>query len=108
MQMRAEFFAARDYLDDLVAQLFRIERAYSHPLDWTSLGDHFEQASQLDGRIEILPVTAEMHSSKYDFLEASRMKVVERRHHATRVDAARSASRERHDTKSAELIAAFL
>src|SRR5579862_3396264 len=108
MQMRAEFFAARDYLDDPVAQLFGIERAYPHPLDWASLGDHFEQASQLDGRIEILAVTAQMHSSKDDFLEASCVKIVERRHHATRLNAPRSASRKRHDTKCAELIAAFL
>ena len=49
-----------------------------------------------------------MHAGKNDFLEAARMKIVERRHHAARLDAARSAARKRHDTESAELIAAFL
>src|SRR5580692_5431410 len=106
--MRAEFRAARDCVDDPVAQLFGVERAYPHPLDWASLGDHLEQVCQLDRRVEIFAVTAQMHARKNDFLEAARMKIVERRHHATRLDAPRAAPRKRHDTKSAELIAPFL
>src|SRR5260370_39373050 len=49
-----------------------------------------------------------MHACNNDFLETARMKIVERRHHAARLDAARSASRERDDTESAELIAPLL
>src|ERR1700720_1500055 len=108
MQMRAEFFAARYYLDDPVAQFFGIERAYPYPLERASLGDHLEQIGQLDRRVQVLAVAAQMHSGKNDFLEAARMKIVECRHHAARIDAARGASRKRHDTKSAELIAPFL
>ena len=66
------------------------------------------RSAKLDRRIEILAVAAEMHARKNDFLEAARMKIVERRHHAARLDAARSAARKRHDTESAELIASFL
>src|ERR1700691_1202285 len=108
MQMRAEFFAARNYFHDPVAQLFGIERAYSHALERASLGNHLEQVGQLDRRLEILAVTAQMHPGQNDFLEAARMKIVERRNHAARIDAARTAARKRHDTEGAELIASLL
>ena len=49
-----------------------------------------------------------MHAGENDFLEAARVKVVERRHHAARIDAARSAAGKRHDTESTELIASLL
>ncbi len=78
----------------------RIQRA--------SLGDHLEQMGQLNRWREILAVAAEMHPGENDFLEAARMKIVQRRHHAARIDAARSAARKRDDTESAELIASFL
>src|SRR5260370_28551303 len=108
MQMWAEFSSARNYFDDPVVQLFGVERAYPHPVERASLRDHFEQVCELDRRIEVLAVAAQMYASEHDFLEAARMKIVERRHHAARLDAARGAARERHDTECTELIASFL
>src|SRR6202046_2840620 len=101
--MRAEFFAARNYFHDPIAQLFRIERAYAHAIQRASLGDHLEQLGEVDLRLEVLAVATEMHPGQHDFLEAALMQIVERRHHSARLDAPRGAARKRHDAECAEL-----
>src|SRR6266850_6329269 len=108
MHMRTEFVALRNHLDDAVAQLFGIERADSHAPDRASLRDHFQQIGKFDLRIEVLAIAAEMNAGENHFLEAARMKIVQRRDHAARLDASRSAARKRNDTEGAELIASFL
>src|SRR5208282_5375412 len=101
--MRAEFFAARNYFHDAIAQLFRIKRAYAHAIQRASLGDHLEQLGQVDLRFEVLAVATEMDPGKHDFLEAALVKIVERRHDAARLDTPRGAARKRYDAECAEL-----
>src|SRR5260221_12614007 len=108
MKMCAELFAPGNYLHDSIAQLFRIERTDTHAFDGRSLGDHLEQAGEINLRREVLAVAAQMHAREHDFLEAARVQIVERVHHPPRVDTARGAARKWHDTKSTKLIAAFL
>src|SRR5271166_1691975 len=106
--MRAEFCAARNYFHDPIAQLFRIERADTHAIQWAPLSDHLEQLGEVDLRLEVLAVATEMNPSQHDFLEAALVKIVKRRHHAARLDAPRGAARKRYDAECAELIAALL
>src|SRR5215470_8590894 len=106
--MRTEFPAARNYRDDAIAQLLGIERADPHAFERASLGNHLEQLGQLNRRLEVFAVAAQMHAGQDDLADAASMKIVQRRHHASRVDAAGTAAQERHDTEGAELIAPFL
>src|SRR5271163_2772068 len=106
--MRAEFFTARNYFHDPIAQLFRIKRAEAHAIQRASLGDHLEQLGKVDLRFEVLAVPTKMNPGQHDFLEAALMQIVERRHHAARLDAARGAARKRYDAECAKLIAALL
>src|SRR5215469_1315600 len=108
MQMRTEFLATRNYFDDAIAQLLGIERTDPYSFERASLGDHLEQVGQLNRRLEVLAVATEMHSGEDDLADAARVKIVQRRHHASRLDAAGTAARERHDTEGAELIASLL
>src|SRR5277367_949288 len=106
--MRAEFLAARNYFHDPIAQLLWIERADAHAIQRASLGDHLEQLGQVDLRVEVLAIATEMNPGQHDFLESALMKIVERSHHAARLDAPRGAARKRYDAECAELIAALL
>src|ERR1700689_4935282 len=106
--MRAEFCAARNYFYDPIAQLFRIKRADAHAIQRASLRDHLEQFSEVDLRLEVLAIATEMPPGKHYFFETLPVKIVERRHHAARLDAPRGAARKRYDAECAELIAAFL
>src|SRR5882757_9450534 len=92
MKMRTKLFTARQDPQNVVAQLFRIERADSNAFERASLGDHLEQGRQIASRIKILAVAAEMDAREHDFLEAARVEIVERRNHASRLDAAGSAA----------------
>src|SRR5215469_8874764 len=106
--MRAETGIRRDDIDDAVAQLLGIERAYPNALNLTALGDHFEQVREFNRRRKVLPVAAKMNAAQRRFLETAAMNLVERFDHAPRLDAARSAARERHDAERAKLVASFL
>src|ERR1700688_4553955 len=108
MKMRAELFARGHDFDNPVAQLFGVERTYPDPIDRRALGDHLEQGLKADRRIEVAPVTAQMNASQDDLAKARGREAVERVKDPTRLDAARSSARGRHDTKAAELIASLL
>src|SRR6266851_5278879 len=108
MKMRAKLFAARNYLHDAIAQLLGIERAYPHTLNRASLSDHLQQIRQINSRLQVFAITAEMHPRKNNFLEPARVQLVERDHHSARLDTSRGSARKRHDAECAKLVASFL
>src|ERR1700730_12869151 len=50
MKMRTELLALRNYFNNLIAQLFGIQRADADAIDRRPLGQHFEQICKLDAR----------------------------------------------------------
>src|SRR2546430_2230509 len=108
MKMRTEAIALRDNVDDLVAHLFRIQRANANAPDAASFGDHLEQRFRRRGGAEVASVSTQMNSAEHDLLVAAFVKLIERIEQAAGFDTARLAARERHDAECAELVASFL
>src|SRR5437870_2477773 len=106
--MRTDHTVRRDEVQQARRDLGWIERAEAETRHRTHLGEHFHQVGQLDLRLEVLTITAEMDPGENDLFESSSGQTGELADDFPRLHAAALPSRKGNDAKRAEQVATFL
>ena len=108
MQMRTDRIRTRHQVEQPVGDFARVEGTETNARHQTALGDLLDQCGQIDFRLKILAVAAEMDAGEDDLLVTGFGELAHLGQHFPGHHAAAQSARRRDDAVGAAVVAALL